>query len=101
MAMGILSKKGEVAVENRVVRLTDKGRHTRHVYRQLLQAIEKRWHRRFGENSILELGGLLAPIAADIEAANLSDNWRASIPKPATLPHYPMVLHRGGYPDGS
>jgi hypothetical protein len=19
----------------------------------------------------------------------------------ATLPHYPMVLHRGGYPDGS
>jgi hypothetical protein len=21
--------------------------------------------------------------------------------RPAILPHYPMVLHRGGYPDGS
>ena len=30
------------------------------------------------------------------------DNWRAAVaPAPATLPHYPMVLHRGGYPDGS
>jgi hypothetical protein len=27
--------------------------------------------------------------------------WRASVPNPETLPHYPMVLHRGGYPDGS
>jgi len=22
--------------------------------------------------------------------------WRASVPRPRTLPHYPMVLHRGG-----
>jgi hypothetical protein len=29
------------------------------------------------------------------------DNWRARLPRPATLPHYPMTLHRGGYPDGS
>jgi hypothetical protein len=29
------------------------------------------------------------------------DGWRASVRKPETLPHYPMVLHRGGYPDGS
>ena len=29
------------------------------------------------------------------------DNWRASIRRPATLPHFPVVLHRGGYPDGS
>jgi hypothetical protein len=28
-------------------------------------------------------------------------NWRARVRPPATLPHYPMVLHRGGYPDGS
>jgi hypothetical protein len=21
--------------------------------------------------------------------------------RPATLPHYPIVLHRGGFPDGS
>ena len=29
------------------------------------------------------------------------DNWRASAPQLRTLPHFPMVLHRGGYPDGS
>ena len=29
------------------------------------------------------------------------DNWRADVRAPRTLPHYPMVLHRGGYPDGS
>jgi hypothetical protein len=27
--------------------------------------------------------------------------WRARVPAPAALPHYPMTLHRGGYPDGS
>jgi hypothetical protein len=27
--------------------------------------------------------------------------WRASVRKPVTLPQYPMVLYRGGYPDGS
>src|SRR5262249_35358226 len=29
------------------------------------------------------------------------EGWRASVRPPAALPHYPMVLHRGGYPDGS
>jgi len=26
---------------------------------------------------------------------------RAAVPAKATLPQYPMVLHRGGFPDGS
>lgn len=29
------------------------------------------------------------------------DGWRAKVRRPEVLPHYPMVLHRGGYPDGS
>lgn len=29
------------------------------------------------------------------------DGWRAKVKPPEVLPHYPMVLHRGGYPDGS
>jgi len=29
------------------------------------------------------------------------DGWRAKVRRPEILPHYPMVLHRGGYPDGS
>jgi len=28
------------------------------------------------------------------------DGWRARVRRPTTLPHYPMVLHRGGYADG-
>lgn len=28
-------------------------------------------------------------------------NWRSKVPKPLRLPDFPMVLHRGGYPDGS
>jgi hypothetical protein len=29
------------------------------------------------------------------------DNWRSSTPQLRVLPQFPMVLHRGGYPDGS
>ena len=29
------------------------------------------------------------------------DGWRSSVRKPEILPHYPMVLHRGGFPDGA
>jgi hypothetical protein len=29
------------------------------------------------------------------------EGWLASIPALSQLPHYPMVLHRGGFPDGS
>ena len=42
------------------------------------------------------------PAAAAVRSLEpYPDNWRASVRRPATLPHYPMVLHRGGYPDGS
>jgi hypothetical protein len=30
-----------------------------------------------------------------------TDGWRAKVRRPTTLPHYRMVLHRGGFPDGS
>jgi hypothetical protein len=29
------------------------------------------------------------------------EGWRASVPRPEVLPDFPMVLHRGGFPDGS
>jgi hypothetical protein len=40
-----------------------------------------------------------SPLLAGLEP--YPDNRRAAVPAPVTLPHYPMVLHRGGYPDGS
>lgn len=39
------------------------------------------------------------PLFAGLEP--YPDGWRAQSPPPAILPHYPMTLHRGGYPDGA
>jgi hypothetical protein len=55
---------------------------------------------RFGGDTIRELRELLAPLAVEA-AAPYPDGWRAAVRKPDTLPHFPMVLHRGGFPDGS
>jgi hypothetical protein len=41
-----------------------------------------------------------SPLAAGIVPAP-AGTWRATMAAPSTLPHHPMVLHRGGYPDGS
>jgi hypothetical protein len=43
--------------------------------------------------------GQRAPLFRGLEP--YPDNWRASVRPPTTLPYYPVVLHRGGYPDGS
>jgi hypothetical protein len=40
-----------------------------------------------------------SPLFSGLEP--IPENSRAGVPKPRTLPHDPMVLHRGGYPDGS
>jgi hypothetical protein len=41
----------------------------------------------------------LSPLFRGLEP--YPDGWRASLRRPNTLPHYPMILHRGGFPDGS
>ena len=72
--------------------------------------VEQRWRERFGDEVVDGLVTSLEPLATapDGEPPPLfaglepyPENWRASARHPATLPHYPMVLHRGGYPDGS
>jgi hypothetical protein len=55
--------------------------------------------RRALEVIVVEPDGGRSPLFSGIEP--YPDGWRASIPPPATLPYFPMVLHRGGYPDGS
>ena len=76
----------------------------------MLGTVEERWTQRFGRDTI---GALRQPLETLAAAADgrppplfqalepYPDNWRASVRPPRTLPHYPMVLHRGGYPDGS
>lgn len=95
MAMGILRKHNLVAEESRVVRLTPHGVEARNAYRHLLAAIEERWQADALRND-------LEALVPKLKIADLyRDGWRSKVRQPDTLPHYPMVLHRGGFPDGS
>lgn len=117
MAVGFLERGGYVVVEPdptggraRSVQLTLKGRKAQAAYRQVLGEIEERWQARFGAHALGTLRQSLACLVGEVGAERsplfgglvpYPDGWRASVPAPDTLPHYPMVLHRGGYPDGS
>ena len=93
----------------KVVRLTPKGRVVRDLYADRLDSLEERWRQRFGGAVLADLrtslerlagsGGPGSPLFAGLEPA--PGNWRADVRPPAALPHFPMVLHRGGFPDGS
>jgi DNA-binding MarR family transcriptional regulator len=117
MALGVLEKQRLAVVEpdpaasrGKVVRLTDAGRTALRASRDLLEAIDERWALRFGAATIGEVRASLEPLVGDGSAtssplfAGLTphpDGWRGSVPAPERLPYFPMVLHRGGYPDGS
>ena len=113
-ALGVLTR-GDLAADEpdpaasrgKVARLTPRGLDAQRVYHELAGAIERRWHERFTHGVTGALRASLEPLAAGDPPplfAGLQpypDNWRASVRPPVTLPHFPMVLHRGGYPDGS
>jgi DNA-binding MarR family transcriptional regulator len=117
MAMGILEKLQIAVIEPdpmgsraKVARLTPRGIIAQEYCLQRLREIEERWQAHFGESTIAALRASLERLVGEptVEMSPLflglepyPDGWRASVRKPRTLPHYPMVLHRGGYPDGS
>jgi hypothetical protein len=82
----------------------------RNIFQSRTADIEARWEVRFGERCIGPLRQCLERLVgeATIETSPLfrgmipyPDGWRAAVPMATRLPHYPMVLHRGGFPDGS
>ena len=91
----------------KVTRLTPRGAAARDEYPVRAAEVERDWRARFGDATVSALRRSVAPLLAGDPpplAAGLApypDNWRARRPAPGTLPHYPMALHRGGYPDGS
>jgi DNA-binding MarR family transcriptional regulator len=91
----------------RLARLTRRGRLARDEYPALAADIEADWRARFGDETVAALRRALEPLAAGDPPplfAGLEpypDNWRARGKPVSVLPHYPMTLHRGGYPDGS
>jgi DNA-binding MarR family transcriptional regulator len=116
MAIGILTKQklGLTATgadgRTKIVRLTPKGVASKAACHRLVSDVEDRWRTRFGADHVEALRHSLERFVGDAtpEGSPLfrglipyPDGWRAAVPAPRTLPHYPMVLHRGGYPDGS
>jgi hypothetical protein len=113
-ALGILTR-GDLAAEDpdpaasrgKVARLTPRGLDAQRLYHELTGEIEGRWHDRFTPAVTAALRASLEPLAAGQPPPLFGgiepypDGWRAMVRRPDVLPHFPMVLHRGGYPDGS
>jgi DNA-binding MarR family transcriptional regulator len=117
MALSFLQKRGYAAVKPespgsrvKVLMLTTKGRRARDDYHRLVRSVEEYSEARFGKKAIDQLRDALEQLVGEPTAGRsplfrglepYPEGWRASVPKPETLPHYPMILHRGGFPDGS
>ena len=116
MALTFLVKNDYVTVEERQVRLTFKGREAREALRRRHRDVEEQWAARFGADEVGQLRTALDRVLDDPRLPEglrpHPDGWRATRryhahteamlddPKGA-LPAYPLVLHRGGWPDGS
>ena len=93
-----------------MARLTPKGRRAQDTHLRWTASTGQRWAARFGEAPMRALcesaGGLTgapspdqSPLWPGLEP--YPDGWRAALPQPRTLPHYPVISARGGFPDGS
>ncbi len=114
ITMGRATKQGLVVEEPdpagsrwKITRLTSSGERAQRAYYDLTGAIEDGWRSRFGAARVAALRDALEPLATGDPPplfgglTPYEDGWRARVRAPAVLPHYPMVLHRGGYPDGA
>lgn len=90
-----------------LIRPTAWGIEARDIWQSVTAEVESRWRARLGAEAFDGLRAALADVVGFLDPPGLwaglapyPDNWRARLPAPAVLPHYPMTLHRGGYPDG-
>jgi hypothetical protein len=103
IALGFLQKRSLVKIEPGKVKtaaLTPKGLESQERYWKLVAEIEDRWSNRFRSEAIGNLRAQLAKLP-NVPPTPYPGGWRAKVPPPGTLPHYPLVTHRGGFPDGS
>jgi hypothetical protein len=93
----------------KVARLTPKGTVVRDAYADRVESREDRWREQYGADAITSLrsglerlagpGGPASRLFSGLDPAR--GNCRADVRPPLTLPHFPMVLHRGGYPEAA
>ncbi len=116
MCTGWLERRGCAVTEadptgrGKRIRLTAKGTKAQHAATQHVHDTEEDWRVAFGAVAVDELRSALEAVVGDGTPASsplaaglvpYPDNWRAGVRRPDTLPHHPVVLHRGGFPDGS
>jgi hypothetical protein len=117
MALTFLKKQGYADVQDKNVRMTTKGRDVRDATAAVHETVLRDWEERFGRTTVARLHAAASALLGRREgiASGLEpypEGWRAErkyLPRteamlndPSTgLPQYPMVLHRGGWPDGS
>lgn len=113
MAIGYLEREELASItteqRTRTLTLTRSGLKQRAAYEKTIWEVEATWRSRYGESTLTRLRKalerlLLGTKGDEFLAAAVApppDGWRRLIKPPATLPWQPMVLHRGGYPDGS
>jgi len=103
MATGFLAKRGliEIVGSPKSVALTAGGLAARGRHFEVVSEVEADWGSRF------DLASLLSALA-NVSQGFLwecmepyPEGWRAKVRRPTVIPHFPMVLHRGGYPDGT
>jgi DNA-binding MarR family transcriptional regulator len=126
-ALGLLERHGYAVTEpdpggsrRKVARLTARGQRAQDDHNRLVGAVEQQWRDRFGAEHVDGLVAALRRLFAETDgqqriAAGLvpyPGGWRAHPPylsqteallanPAAALPYYPVVSHRGGFPDGS
>lgn len=126
MALTFLVRSGNVVVDGatsatKLARLTSEGRAAHDACGSLHAELESGWDARFGADALRRLRSSLELLLERREGPRTllslglepyATGWRASAPYAtrtqavisdpvSALPHYPMVLHRGGWPDGS
>ncbi len=122
MALTFLTKGGHVDVAGtsaatKRARLTAKGLEVQKGLRGRHDQVERAWRTRFGAGDVrtssdrrsraclpttTSLEGCIRTPAAGARASPTSNSTEAMLEDPrSALPHYPLVLHRGGWPDGS
>lgn len=96
--------------QTKLIALSEKGQRLQHNSRELMHSLEDSWRTRFGEDTIGSLRKVLESFVGDgtPDGSPLfrrlkphAGNWRAFAPQPEAIPRYPMILHRGGFPDGA
>ncbi len=127
VSLGLLERRGyavtgpdPAARPGKAAWLTERGREAQAGYLRLASTLQERWQARFGAAPVTALGESLRALfvlheeqsAVAAALAPYPEGWRANPPylartramisdPAAALPHYPMVSHRGGFPDGS